>query len=207
MPLNLIYRTGRSPARISYSSGVRLGLILTAALFLVLSVVLLLPASLVRAHGSIPLIVDDVISGPYMFRIGVQPSKPRVGPLRVSTLVMPAVGTEPMKVESVAITATGPVDGLSLGPVEAKNSQGSPLLFVADIQITELGIWTMSVAVDGELGATTLQVPFEATEGGIGVPVFSISVIVIVLGVIIAALVWSQKQRRRGQIRGSKKGR
>ena len=82
------------------------------------------------------------------------------------------------------------------GPVRATNTLLNPQVFDADITLTSLGSWTMTLETVSELGEATLVVPLQVTEAG-GFNLLIVVVIVVVI-LAIAALGWSQmKQRKR----------
>lgn len=176
---------------------IKIGLLLASAIILALAGISLFQSTPASAHGETVLIVDDVISGPYLFRVGIVPTKPTVGTLRVNTLIQPAEGDAPISDGKIVISAIGPESGTSIGPVRASNSLEAPQLFEASIDLTVIGAWTMTISADSSLGKATLDIPLEVTENTGGGLNFLIILIIAALAVIIVALVWSQLQRGR----------
>ena len=146
------------------------------------------------ANGATRLIVNDVQSGPYLFRVGILPGSPKVGNLHLSILIQSADGDVSINDGQIVVMATGPEAGMTAGPVEASNTPLNPQVFDADITLTALGSWTMSLEAVSGLGSTTLEVPLQVTEAG-GFNLL-IVVAIVALIVIIGALGWSQIQRR-----------
>lgn len=150
----------------------------------------------VSANGATRLIVNDVKEGPYIFRVGVLPGSPKVGNLHLSVLIQAADSDEIIEDGRMTIQATGPEPGMTAGPVQATNAPLNPQVFDADLTMTALGTWTMSLETVSELGEATLVVPLQVTEAG----GFNLLIVVVIAVVVlaIAALVWSQmKQRKR----------
>jgi len=82
------------------------------------------------------------------------------------------------------------------GPVRATNTPLNPQVFDADITLTFLGSWTMTLETVSELAEATLVVPLQVTED-VGFNLLVVVVIVVVV-LAIAAPGWSQmKQRKR----------
>ena len=148
------------------------------------------------ANGATRLIVNDEKVGPYLFRVGILPGNPKVGNLHLSVLIQAAEGDNPIKDGQIIIQATGPKPGMIAGPVQATNTPLSPQVFDADITLTALGSWSMTLETVSELGEATLLVPLQVTE----VKGFNLLIVVVFVIVVlaIAALAWSQmKQRKR----------
>ncbi|MDA0264500.1 MAG: hypothetical protein O3A93_09820 [Chloroflexi bacterium] len=170
---------------------------------LLLGVILLMSAAVASplrvgqasANGATRLIINDVEEGPYLFRVGILPGSPKVGNLHLSILIQPADGDAPIDDGQIIVMATGPEDGMTAGPVPASNSPLSPQVFSADISLTALGAWSMTLETTSKLGPATLVVPLQVTEAG-GFNLL-IVVVVFVIVVIVAALGWSQVQRNR----------
>ncbi|MED5588564.1 MAG: hypothetical protein VX581_06935, partial [Chloroflexota bacterium] len=79
--------------------------------------------------------------------------------------------------------------------VRATNSPLNPQVFDADITLTALGAWTITLETVSELGEATLVVSLQVTEA----EGFNLLIVVVIVGLVvaIAALVWSQKQQRK----------
>ena len=84
---------------------------------------------------------------------------------------------------------------MTAGPVRATNSPLNPQVFDADITLTALGAWTMTLETVSELGEATLVVSLQVTEAE-GFNLLIVLVIAVIV-VAIAALMWSQKQQRK----------
>lgn len=149
----------------------------------------------VSANGATRLIVDDVKEGPYIFRVGILPGSPKVGNLHLSVLIQSADGDDIIEDGRMIIQATGPEPGMTAGPVQATNAPLNPQVFGADLTLTALGTWTMTIETVSELGEATLVVPLQVTETG-GFNLLIVAVIVVVV-LAIAALIWSQIQQRK----------
>jgi hypothetical protein len=149
----------------------------------------------VSANGATRLIVNDVKEGPYLFRVGILPGSPKVGNLHLSILIQPAEGDGTVSDGHVIVQATGPEAGMTAGPVRATNSPLNPQVFDADITLTDLGTWSMTLETVSELGEATLVVPLQVTEAG----GFNLMIVFVIVGVAVAigALVWSQMQQRK----------
>lgn len=148
------------------------------------------------ANGATRLIVNDVQEGPYLFRVGILPGSPKVGNLHLSVLIQSADSDDIIVDGQMIIQATGPEPGMTAGPVRAINAPLNPQVFDADINLTALGTWTMSLETVSELGEATLVVPLQVTEAGGFNLLIVVVIAVVVLGV--GALGWSQmKQRER----------
>ncbi len=155
-----------------------------------------LQARQVSANGATRLIVNDKKVGPYLFRIGILPGSPKVGNLHLSVLIQAAEGDDTIEDIRMIIEATGPEPGMIAGPVQATNTPLNPQVFDADITLTSLGSWTMTLAAVSELGEATLSVPLQVTE----VEGFNLLIVVVfvVVALTISTLAWSQmKQRKR----------
>ena len=84
---------------------------------------------------------------------------------------------------------------MTAGPVQGENALLNPQLFDADITLTALGRWDISVETSSELGEATLVVPLQVTKAeGLNPLVVILSAVTIMA---IVALVWSQKKQRR----------
>ena len=83
------------------------------------------------------------------------------------------------------------------GPVQATNDPLYPQVFSADITMTDLGAWSMTLETVSILGAATLVVPLQVTESS-GLNLMIIIVIAVAI-VCMTALAWSQIQQRRQQ--------
>ncbi len=149
----------------------------------------------VFANGATRLIVNDVKEGPYLFRVGILPGSPKVGNLHLSVLIQSADGDDIIDDGQMIIQATGPEAGMTAGPVQATNAPLNPQVFDADITLTDLGTWSMTLETVSELGEATLVVPLQVTETG-GFNLLIVLVIAVIV-VAIAALVWSQMQQRK----------
>ena len=150
----------------------------------------------VSANGATRLIVNDEVQGPYRFRVGILPGSPKIGNLHLSVLIQPAEGNDVIEDGQMIIQATGPEPGMTAGPVQATNAPLNPQVFDADITMTALGTWTMTLETVSELGEATLVVPLQVTEAG----GFNLLIVVVIVAVVlaIASLAWSQiKQRKR----------
>jgi|TARA_B100000315_G_scaffold6367_1_gene6389 hypothetical protein len=148
----------------------------------------------VSANGATRLIINDAQEGPYLFRVGILPGSPKVGNLHLSVLIQSADGDQIISDGQMIIQATGPELGMTAGPVQATNAPLNPQVFDADITLTALGTWTITLETVSELGEATLVVPLQVTEAG-GFNLLIVLVIAVIV-VAIAALVWSQKQRK-----------
>jgi hypothetical protein len=154
------------------------------------------PPDWVSANGATRLIVNDVKEGPYLFRVGILPGSPKVGNLHLSVLIQSADGDGIIEDARMTLQAAGPEPGMTAGPVQATNTPLNPQVFSADITLTALGSWTMTLETVSELGEATLVVPLQVTEAGGFNLMIVVMIVVIVLA--IAALGWSQiKQRKR----------
>lgn len=169
----------------------------------ILSIMLLFSAALgsplwvdqVSAHGATRVIVNDVQEGPYLFRVGALPGSPKVGNLHLSILIQAAEGDEIITDGRITVSATGPEPGMIAGPVQATNEPLNPQVYSADLTMTDLGSWSMTLETVSTLGKATLVVPLQVTEsGGINL-LFVIVIAVVVLAIV--ALAWSQIQQRR----------
>ncbi|MBC8280953.1 MAG: hypothetical protein H8E48_09230 [Chloroflexi bacterium] len=147
------------------------------------------------ANGATRVIVDDVQEGPYLFRVGVLPGSPKVGNLHLSILIQAAEGDEIITDGRITVRATGPEPGMIAGPVEATNEPLNPQVYSADLTMTDLGTWSMTLETVSTLGAATLVVPLQVTESG-GFNLLIVLVIAVVV-VSVVALAWSQIQQRR----------
>jgi hypothetical protein len=170
-------------------------LLLSVMLLMCVAVALPLQQNPASANGATRLIVNDAQEGPYLFRVGILPGSPRVGNLHLSILIQSADGDVPINDGRMIVMATGPEAGMTAGPVQASNTPQNPQVFDADIILTALGSWTLSLETESGLGAATLEVPLQVTEGG-GINLLIVVVIVAIV-VIIGALGWSQVQRSR----------
>lgn len=168
-----------------------------------LSVILLVSATVASplrvdqasANGATRLIVDDAKEGPYLFRVGILPVSPKVGNLHLSIFIRPADGHAPISDGRIVVVATGPESGMTAGPALATNAPQSPQVFDADIRLTNLGSWTVTLETTSELGQAALIVPLQVTEAeGFNL---LIVVVIVVLVAAIGALGWSRVQRRR----------
>ena len=148
----------------------------------------------VSANGGTRLIVKDEKSGAYLFRVGILPGSPKVGNLHLSVIIHSAEGDVPIDDARLVITATGPEAGITTGAVLANSAAQTPQEFDADINLTAIGSWTMTMTADSSLGMATLIVPLEVTESG-GFNLI-IVVVIVALVVIIASLVRSRTQKR-----------
>jgi len=149
----------------------------------------------VSANGATRLIVNDEVQGPYRFRVGVLPGSPKIGNLHLSILIQPDKGDEIIQDGKITIKATGPEPGMTAGPVQATNSPLNPQVFDADLTMTSLGTWSMTLETASELGEATLVVPLQVTETG----GFNLLIVVVIAAIVlsIAALVWSQISKRK----------
>ena len=147
------------------------------------------------AHGTTRVIVDDVQKGPYLFRVGIIPGSPKIGNLHLSVLIQAAEGDETITDGRITVMATGPGPGMISGPVEAANEPFNPQVYSADLSLTDLGTWSMTLETTSALGEATLVVPLQVTESG-GVNLLYVIVIAVVV-VSIAAEAWSQIQRHK----------
>ena len=84
---------------------------------------------------------------------------------------------------------------MTAGPVQATNSPLNPQVFDADLTMTSLGTWSMTLETASELGEATLVVPLQVTETG----GFNLLIVVVIAAIVlsIAALVWSQISKRK----------
>ena len=149
----------------------------------------------VSANGATRLIVNDVKEGPYLFWVGVLPGSPKVGNLHLSILIQSAESEEIISDGQMIIQATGPEFGMTAGPVRATNSPLNPQVFDADITLTALGAWTITLETVSELGEATLVMPLQVTEAG----GFNLLIVVVIVGLVVAigSLGWSQMQQRK----------
>ena len=153
----------------------------------------------VSANGGTKLIVNDEIVGPYLFRVGILPGSPKVGNLHLSVLIQAAESDDIIRDGLIIVHATGPEPGMVAGPVQAKNTPINPQLFDADITLTALGSWVMTLETTSNLGESTLVVPLQVTEAeGLNLLIVIIFVVVILA---IGALAWSQRKQRKRSAR------
>ena len=151
--------------------------------------------SVVSANGGTRLIVNDERVGPYLFRVGILPGSPKVGNLHVSVLIQAAESDNVIQDGQIIINAIGPENEITAGPILANNALFNPQLFEADMTLTALGSWVMTLETISHLGESTLVVPFQVTEAeGFNL---LIVMVFIVIGLAIATLVWSQKKKRK----------
>ena len=149
----------------------------------------------VSANGATRLIVNDGKAGPYLFRVGILPGSPKVGNLHLSVLIQPVEGNDAIEDGQMLIQATGPAPEMTAGPVHATNTPLNPQVFDADITLTAIGRWTMTLETISELGEATLVVPLQVTEAeGFNL---LIAVVIVVIILAIATLGWSQMKRRK----------
>ncbi|MEC8857421.1 MAG: hypothetical protein VX664_08535 [Chloroflexota bacterium] len=169
------------------------------ALLISTAVVSPLQTRQVSANGATRLIVNDEHVGPYLFRVGILPGKPTVGNLHLSVLIQAAEGDDIIENGQMIIQATGPEPGIIAGPVLAKNALLNPQVFDADINLTALGNWTITLETVSELGEATLEVPLQVTEA----EGFNLLIVVVIVAVAlaIAALRWSQMNERKRPIK------
>ena len=149
----------------------------------------------VSANGATRLIVNDGKAGPYLFRVGILPGSPKVGNLHLSVLIQPVEGNDAIEDGQMLIHATGPAPEMTAGPVHATNTPLNPQVFDADITLTALGSWTMTLEAISELGEATLVVPLQVTE----TEGFNLLIVVVFVVVVLAigTLAWSQIKRRK----------
>ena len=168
------------------------------ALLISTAVVSPLQTRQVSANGATRLIVNDEHVGPYLFRVGILPGNPKVGNLHLSVLIQAAEGDDIIENGQMIIQATGPEPGIIAGPVLAKNALLNPQVFDADINLTALGNWTITLETVSELGEATLEVPLQVTEA----EGFNLLIVVVIVAVAlaIAALRWSQMKERKRPI-------
>jgi len=169
------------------------------ALLISTAVVSPLQTRQVSANGATRLIVNDEHVGPYLFRVGILPGNPKVGNLHLSVLIQAAEGDDIIENGQMIIQATGPEPGIIAGPVLAKNALLNPQVFDADINLTALGNWTITLETVSELGDATLEVPLQVTEA----EGFNLLIVVVIVAVAlaIAALRWSQMNERKRPIK------
>ncbi len=169
------------------------------ALLISTAVVSPLQTRQVSANGATRLIVNDEHVGPYLFRVGILPGNPKVGNLHLSVLIQAAEGDDIIENGQMIIQATGPEPGIIAGPVLAKNALLNPQVFDADINLTALGNWTITLETVSELGEATLEVPLQVTEA----EGFNLLIVVVIVAVAlaIAALRWSQMNERKRPIK------
>ncbi len=169
------------------------------ALLISTAVVSPLQTRQVSANGATRLIVNDEHVGPYLFRVGILPGNPKVGNLHLSVLIQAAEGNGVIENGQMIIQATGPEPGIIAGPVLAKNALLNPQVFDADINLTALGNWTITLETVSELGEATLEVPLQVTEA----EGFNLLIVVVIVAVAlaIAALRWSQMNERKRPIK------
>ena len=153
----------------------------------------------VSANGGTRLIVNDERVGPYKFRLGILPGSPKIGNLHISVLVQAAESDDVIQDGQIVVHATGPEPGMTAGPVQAKNTPLNPQLFDADINLTALGSWVMTVETISNLGESSLVVPLQVTEAdGLNLLVVLVFVVIILA---VASLWWSQQKRRKRSTR------
>ena len=151
------------------------------------------------ANGGTRLIVNDVRIGPHKFRLGILPGNPKIGNLHLSVLIQASEGDDIIRDGQIVVRASGPEPGMIAGPVQAKNTPLNPQLFDADINLSALGSWVMTLETISNLGESSLVVPLQVTEAdGLNLLVVLVFVVIILA---VAALWWSQKKRRKQSIR------
>ena len=151
------------------------------------------------ANGGTRLIVNDERVGPHKFRLGILPGSPKVGNLHLSVLIQAAEGDTVIRDAQIVVHATGPEPGMTAGPVKAKNTPLNPQLFDADLNLTALGSWVMTIETISNLGTSSLIVPLHVTEAdGLNLLVVLVFAVIILA---VATLWWSQKKRRKRSAR------
>ena len=175
-----------------------LGVLSTGAIVLI-SVVLL--AALTYAHGiafangnTRPVIKNERV-GPYDLQVGILPGTPRVGKLHFSILVNNAEAGEPITDALVTVTANGPPNATSVGPVQALNTLQSPQFYDVDVPLDMEGSWTFTLEVATELGEASLELPLEVSRPGGFSVAFAAAVAIALLAVSIWT--WDRIRRRR----------
>ena len=173
--------------------------LLSSVLLILTAVASPLPTTEVSANGGTRLIVNDERVGPYKFRLGILPSSPKVGNLHLSVLIQAAESDDVIQDGQIVVHATGPEPGMFAGPVHAKNTPLNPQLFDADINLTALGSWVMTLETISNLGESSLVVPLQVTKpDGLNLLVVLVFVVFILA---VASLWWSQKKRRKRSAR------
>ncbi len=129
-------------------------------------------------------------AGPY--GVWVQ-TVPAVGAMHLSIYLTESDNSMPISDARLQVSGTGP-QGASqaVGPVLADAALGSPGWYGANVFITEVGEWAMTLVVQGSLGEGQAAFPVKvAPAGGIS------WVFVAALAVLLALAAWSALSLRR----------
>ena len=173
----------------------RFPLALTALVAWLLAAGLL--AGTASANGSVRLVVNDEVAGPYLLRVGVLPADPIAGPLHLSILILDAQSQQAIEDAAVRVTVAG---AGTPEETDAVNSPQNPELYEGNLWLDALGDWEVTLDIDSPAGPATHAFNVQAREEGGFNLMFVIVVAAAVL--VVGSLVWSQVQRRRRVTRG-----
>ena len=146
----------------------------------------------VSANGRATLISTQE-QGPYRFEVSILPSRAVVNNTHLSLRIVDLSSDITLTEGSVQISAAGPGQGASFGPIVADNNV-LPQFFEATLPFDTPGVWQVSINASTELGEETIQLPLDVREGR---PINLILVAAIAVAVI-AVGIWTFDRIRAG---------
>tara|TARA_B110000014_G_C20022477_1_gene530572 strand:+ start:349 stop:909 length:561 start_codon:yes stop_codon:yes gene_type:complete len=130
------------------------------------------------ANGRATLLVSQE-KGPYKIDVSVLPSQPVVNNTHVSVLLMSKSDDTPIIDADVVVSATGPQNGVSIGPYQAVNDL-VPQFFETTLPFSTQGLWNVQITVSSDLGEESISVLFDVVLGS-GMNWIMVSAVVVAI--------------------------
>ena len=159
----------------------------------------LIPSEQVYANGRATLLVSEE-QGPYRIDVSVLPSQPVVNNTHVSVLLMSKLDDKPIIDAEVAVSATGPQNGVSIGPYQAVNDL-VPQFFETTLPFSTQGVWNVQITVSSDLGEESISVLFDVVLGG-GMNWIMVSAVVVAI-LAVGIFIWDKLPLNKRSSNGS----
>ena len=161
-----------------------------AALLLLFAAGAAAAAGAVHANGSV-VGLQTLRAGPYELSVGTVPKNPQVGVFHMTMTVADASTKDYLLDADVRITGVGP-DGTEdeVGPIAAAASVRDPLFYEANPAVDREGRWVFTIAVAGELGEGSTELPVEVREANplVGiVTLLALAAFLVIIGLSVRA--------------------
>ncbi len=147
------------------------------------------------ANGAAAVEVFWGQQGPYEVTVRTFDSKPPVGKLHLTVIVLEAANQRLVSGALVTVDGTGP-EGSVVGPVEAINSLATPLYHDVSLPIEIIGEWQIQVMVDSELGKERLTFSLQMYDASVNWGAVVTMLVTVLLALPIGASGYRVLQRR-----------
>ncbi|MQG21174.1 MAG: hypothetical protein FI725_04100 [SAR202 cluster bacterium] len=139
----------------------------------------------VQANGVGTTHLQDEAVGPYLVTLKTSPAQLTVGTIRASLLIRSSETNEPLSASEATVTITGKTVSQSdeKGPFNSFVKEGvTPPHHDVDILLDKIGVWLLTVEINGELGLGEVVIPITIVK-------LSFTPLIILSGLVTVAAI------------------